>query len=56
MRIRGFIWGFKIYVLLSPATASYDLYANYTERGDHFCRLVEDLHMGAAFASPGARI
>lgn len=41
-------------VLLSPATSSYDLYANYKERGNHFCRLVEDLRMGAAFASPGA--
>jgi UDP-N-acetylmuramoylalanine--D-glutamate ligase len=30
-------------VLLSPAAASYDLYANYTERGDHFCRLVREL-------------
>jgi UDP-N-acetylmuramoylalanine--D-glutamate ligase len=29
-------------VLLSPATASYDLYANYKERGDHFCRLVRE--------------
>jgi UDP-N-acetylmuramoylalanine--D-glutamate ligase len=30
-------------VLLSPAAASYDLYANYQERGDHFCRLVREL-------------
>ncbi len=30
-------------VLLSPATASYDLYANYMERGDHFCRIVREL-------------
>ncbi len=28
-------------ILLSPATASYDLYGNYKERGDHFCRLVQ---------------
>lgn len=27
-------------VLLSPATASYDLYRNYMERGDHFRHLV----------------
>ena len=30
-------------VLLSPATSSYDLYKNYKERGDHFCRLVKEL-------------
>ena len=30
-------------VLLSPATSSYDLYNNYKERGDHFCRLVKEL-------------
>jgi UDP-N-acetylmuramoylalanine--D-glutamate ligase len=29
-------------VLLSPAAASYDLYANYAQRGDHFCRLVRE--------------
>ncbi|MDR1489304.1 MAG: UDP-N-acetylmuramoyl-L-alanine--D-glutamate ligase [Desulfovibrio sp.] len=30
-------------ILLSPATASYDLYRNYKERGDHFRRLVQDM-------------
>ena len=30
-------------VLLSPATSSYDLYNNYKERGDHFCRLAKEL-------------
>jgi UDP-N-acetylmuramoylalanine--D-glutamate ligase len=39
-------------VLLSPATSSFDAYANYKERGNHFCRLVEDMRMGAALASP----
>lgn len=29
--------------LLSPGTASYDLYKNYEERGDHFRALVRDL-------------
>lgn len=38
-------------VLLSPATSSYDLYANYKERGNHFCRLVGDLHSGAVFST-----
>ncbi|WP_448535903.1 UDP-N-acetylmuramoyl-L-alanine--D-glutamate ligase [Pseudothermotoga sp.] len=34
-------------VLLSPAAASFDLYANYAERGDHFVRVVQSLKEGA---------
>jgi UDP-N-acetylmuramoylalanine--D-glutamate ligase len=34
-------------VLLSPAAASFDLYANYAERGEHFVRVVESLKEGA---------
>ena len=30
-------------ILLSPATSSFDLYANYKERGDHFRRIAEAL-------------
>lgn len=30
-------------VLLSPATSSYDLYANYGQRGDDFCSLVRGM-------------
>jgi UDP-N-acetylmuramoylalanine--D-glutamate ligase len=30
-------------VLLSPATSSYDLYNNYKERGDDFCRIAREL-------------
>jgi UDP-N-acetylmuramoylalanine--D-glutamate ligase len=30
-------------VLLSPATSSFDLYANYKARGDHFCALVREM-------------
>jgi UDP-N-acetylmuramoylalanine--D-glutamate ligase len=31
-------------VLLSPACSSFDQYASYAQRGDHFKRLVEGLH------------
>jgi len=37
-------------VLLSPATASFDLYENYKARGDHFRRLVRDLREGKPIA------
>ena len=30
-------------VTLSPASASFDMYRNFEERGDHFRRLVEAL-------------
>ena len=30
-------------VVLSPACASFDWYANYVERGDDFARIVDDL-------------
>jgi hypothetical protein len=30
-------------VLLSPACTSYDAYANFEQRGEHFCQLVEAL-------------
>lgn len=51
-RIRGFVSPGDV-VLLSPATSSFDLYANYKERGNHFCRLVEDLRMGAELPASG---
>lgn len=35
-------------ILLSPAGASYDLYKIYTERGDHFKRLISELEDGPA--------
>jgi UDP-N-acetylmuramoylalanine--D-glutamate ligase len=31
-------------VLLSPASSSFDLFANYEERGDAFVKLVEGIH------------
>ena len=34
-------------VLLSPACTSWDLYANYGQRGDHFCSIVRELAAGA---------
>ena len=40
-------------VLLSPATSSFDLYANYKARGDHFCRLVRDLRDGKPIVEAG---
>ena len=33
-------------VLLSPACTSWDMYANYGERGDHFCSIVRSLKVG----------
>ena len=33
----------KDIVVMSPASASFDLYANYKERGKHFKSLVEKL-------------
>ena len=34
-------------VLLSPACTSWDMYANYGERGDHFCSIVRSLTVGS---------
>ena len=37
-------WLSLIHILsLSPASASFDLYANFAERGNHFKRLVNAL-------------
>ena len=30
-------------VVMSPASASFDMYKNFEERGEHFCKLVETL-------------
>jgi len=30
-------------VLLSPACTSWDMYPNYGDRGDHFCRIVKTI-------------
>lgn len=30
-------------VVMSPASASFDMYKNFEERGEHFCKLVENL-------------
>lgn len=34
-------------VLLSPGCASFDWYGSYAERGDHFCRLVQEMIGGS---------
>jgi UDP-N-acetylmuramoylalanine--D-glutamate ligase len=41
-------------VLLSPATSSFDLYENYTVRGEHFRRLVRKLQVGKPIAGDEA--
>jgi UDP-N-acetylmuramoylalanine--D-glutamate ligase len=41
-------------VLLSPACTSYDAYANFERRGEHFCQLVEAL--GQDRGQPGKEV
>ena len=35
--------GYKCNIILSPACASFDQWANFEHRGDYFCKLVHDL-------------
>jgi UDP-N-acetylmuramoylalanine--D-glutamate ligase len=42
-------------VLLAPATASFDLYGSYRERGDHFRRLVRERTGASGSGDPAGR-